>query len=176
MLTVTLTELDRSGPIRVRGEIPAEDPTWSDWDEELASPVSVDLLVSATPTGQVLARGDVEVSIARTCRRCLDPVEVRLAEELTLLWVPSDRRGGRNAEDAGEEEGFRLLEPMGNELDLGPALREELVLATPTYVTCGEDCRGLCPVCGTNLNEETCDCDPVEPDPRWDALRDLTEN
>ncbi len=173
MLTVTLTELDRSGPVRVRGEIPAEDPIWSDWDEELTSPVSVDLSVSATPTGQVLARGNVQATIAQTCRRCLDPVEVRLDEELTLLWVPPDRRGGG---DAAEDDGVRKLDPVGNELDLGPAIREELVLAAPAYVTCREDCRGLCPVCGINLNEETCDCDPVEPDPRWDALRDLTEN
>ncbi|TVR63859.1 MAG: DUF177 domain-containing protein [Gemmatimonadales bacterium] len=175
MLTVSLTELDRTGPIRLRDEISGDDPLWSDWAGELISPVSVDVKVSATPTGQVVALGRFQARLGRECRRCLEPVEVSLDEELTLLWVPPDRRRGAPS-DTDENEGVRQLDPVGDQLDLSPAIREEVVLAAPVFVTCRDDCRGLCPVCGINLNQETCDCDPDEPDPRWDALRALTED
>jgi len=175
MLTVSLTELDRSGPIRLHGEISGDDPLWSDWTGRLVAPVSVDVTVSATPTGQVVVRGVFRTRLSQECRRCLEAVEVPLEEELTLLWVPPDRRRGDPA-DADEEEGVRRLDPLGDQLDLSPAIREEVVLVAPVYVTCSDGCRGLCPVCGINLNQKTCDCDPIEPDPRWDALRALTED
>jgi uncharacterized protein len=51
-------------------------------------------------------------------------------------------------------------------------IREELILAVPEYVLCREECRGLCPRCGKDLNEGPCACRP-EPDPRWAALEAL---
>jgi uncharacterized protein len=55
-------------------------------------------------------------------------------------------------------------------------LREELLLATPAYPVCKADCKGMCPSCGARLGEEACDCATEEVDPRWDALRRLSEH
>ena len=62
---------------------------------------------------------------------------------------------------------------QGEGLLLEDALREQVLLAVPLKAICREDCKGLCPHCGKNLNLETCSCsEPVE-DPRWSALKDL---
>jgi uncharacterized protein len=58
-------------------------------------------------------------------------------------------------------------------LELGQAVREEVVLAMNPYVVCDPECPGLCPQCGANLKEGPCGCEEDELDPRWDALREL---
>jgi uncharacterized protein len=52
-------------------------------------------------------------------------------------------------------------------------VREQIVLALPGYPVCGEGCKGLCSVCGANLNERDCGCDRHVPDPRWAGLKNL---
>jgi uncharacterized protein len=66
-----------------------------------------------------------------------------------------------------------MLSPNEYEVDLAPYVHEAIVLSAPMVVVCREDCRGLCPSCGVNLNRETCTCRP-NADPRWDALRKLS--
>ena len=63
---------------------------------------------------------------------------------------------------------------MGEEIDLELPVRDALLLDLPTAPLCREDCAGLCPACGADQNETSCDCDLSIPDPRWDALRELT--
>ena len=73
-----------------------------------------------------------------------------------------------------EDPAARVVEPQAVELDLRPTIREELILSAPAYLLCREDCRGLCPGCGQDLNLGSCTC-PSSRDPRWgalDALRD----
>jgi len=52
-------------------------------------------------------------------------------------------------------------------------VREQVFLSLPARSLCGEDCKGLCPRCGKNLNSESCNCDAAPADPRWSALSDL---
>ena len=59
-----------------------------------------------------------------------------------------------------------------HELDMRPALREQWLLAVPAFVHCREDCKGLCPTCGTDLNVGACDCAPTT-DSRWESLRNV---
>jgi uncharacterized protein len=61
----------------------------------------------------------------------------------------------------------------GNELDLTEVAREQILLNLPETVLCREDCRGICPTCGKDLNEGDCSCGGGEIDPRWAALKDL---
>ena len=61
----------------------------------------------------------------------------------------------------------------GNEVDLAPAVREQILLALPMGALCVEGCRGLCQACGQNLNVKDCGCDHDVPDPRWAALRSI---
>ena len=62
---------------------------------------------------------------------------------------------------------------VGEGLLLEDALREQVLLATPVRALCRDDCKGLCPHCGRNLNVEQCNCEQHVSDPRWDALSDI---
>ena len=57
-----------------------------------------------------------------------------------------------------------------------PAIREAWLLAAPTFVQCREDCKGLCPTCGTDWNVADCDCEPVNIDSRWEKLRAIRDD
>src|SRR5690606_41706177 len=61
----------------------------------------------------------------------------------------------------------------GTEVDLAPAVREQILLTLPMSALCKDDCRGLCQVCGQDLNERECGCDRRVTDPRWAALRSV---
>ena len=74
-------------------------------------------------------------------------------------------------EEVDDPDVFRIP-PRAVELDLRPAIREQWLLAVPSYALCREECRGLCPRCGADLNAGECECPPAA-DSRWEALRGL---
>ena len=74
----------------------------------------------------------------------------------------------------GYESGARLPDDGDAVAKRWSAIRDELILAAPRYLQCRDDCRGLCPRCGQDLNAGPCGCAP-EPDPRWSALYALRE-
>ena len=74
---------------------------------------------------------------------------------------------------ADEDDQVEFFE--NNRIDLGPLIREQLMMAVPMKGLCREECRGLCPICGQDLNQGTCQCQVEETDPRLAVLRDLLE-
>lgn len=107
----------------------------------------------------ILVQGVLDTHIVAECARCLTPTLVPVALELEELfsYPPSP-------------ETIYSVEETGN-LDLAPLIREEAILAVPMGVLCRPDCAGLCPECGQNLNEGTCDCAREQIDPRFAILR-----
>jgi len=166
MLRVDLGQLDREGSVAVEASISAEDELWKDTDLRWVGNVSVKLRATFAGTGEVVARGNVHGVLRHECRRCLEAVDTPFASDLTLVFVADGSEGD-------EESGAYAFESTGSELELGEAVREELLLAINPYVVCNPECKGLCPRCGTNLNEGPCGCTEDEVDPRWGALRDL---
>ncbi len=120
---------------------------------------------------QVTLRGQLQVDGGAECARCLAPFVFRLESEILVL---ADRRGSDEPRDeaALEEEGSVLYHD-GLELDLTGLLREAIILEVPVVLVCRPDCRGLCPLCGQDLNVGTCSCAPPKGDARWEALKDL---
>lgn len=173
MPRVSLKDLRRLGRLELEASVPEDDPLWRATGLTFGSPVRLVAAVTASASGQVALTGQASARLVHDCRRCLARVEASLEQPLEFLWWPSTpESGGPGAQDNGE---VRLLEPNAAEIDVGEALREELVLTAPAYLVCSEECRGLCPHCGVNLNETTCECATDEPDPRWDALRALNK-
>lgn len=104
---------------------------------------------------------------ATPCHRCLDEVRQPVEGEFELVV----RRSG-SSDSAGEtEEGYLVLPLGAHEVSLGPFIHESFVVSIPMVIQCGEDCRGLCPKCGANLNRDTCGCVAESTDERWDGLR-----
>jgi DUF177 domain-containing protein len=118
--------------------------------------------------------GDFSAKLELLCARCLEPVAREVAKRFNLLYRPQGADAGKeelSVTTAEAEVGYY----QGEALLLEDVLREQVLLALPIKAICREDCRGLCPHCGKNLNVEQCNCaEPLE-DPRWSALKDIRE-
>ena len=113
-------------------------------------------------------QGDFEVP----CARCLDPVRHSLGGDFDLLFRPLGADAGpadRSLAAPDTEIGYYQEEG----LVLEDVLREQVLLSLPVRSLCRQDCKGLCPRCGHNLNSEPCTCEETPSDPRWGALSEL---
>jgi DUF177 domain-containing protein len=117
-------------------------------------------------------KGDLSTRLELPCARCLEPVERDIFRKFDLLYRPqgSDARAEElSVTDAEAEIGYYT----GEGVELDDVLREQVLLSLPLKALCKDDCRGLCPHCGKNLNEGQCSCSTKEEDPRWEALKDI---
>ncbi|MBZ5645784.1 MAG: DUF177 domain-containing protein [Acidobacteriia bacterium] len=118
--------------------------------------------------------GDYRTRVELPCARCLDPVLRDVASSFDLLYRPlgvDATTHERAVHEADTEIGYYV----GEGLQLQDVLREQVLLAVPIKAVCREDCKGICPHCGRNLNLESCQCGASQPDPRWNALKDLKD-
>jgi len=118
--------------------------------------------------------GELSVQIEIPCARCLEPIARDLNRKFDLLYRPQGSDAGReelSVTAAEAEIGYY----RGEGLLLEDVLREQVLLALPLRVICREDCKGLCPHCGQNLNWGQCNCAEPQEDPRWSALKDIRE-
>lgn len=117
-------------------------------------------------------RGKLFAGFEVNCARCLEPVAQDVARDFELLYRPLGADAGRDelsVTDAEAEIGYY----QGEGLLLEDVLREQVLLTLPVKVTCSEDCKGLCPQCGMNLNQRQCSCATLVEDPRWSALKEI---
>jgi uncharacterized protein len=117
-------------------------------------------------------RGRLAAGLELQCARCLDPVKQDVKREFELLYRPLGVDAGRDeisVTDAEAEIGYY----QGEGILLEDVLREQVLLALPMRITCRDDCKGLCPQCGKNLNQEQCACAIPMEDPRWNALKEI---
>ena len=125
---------------------------------------SLNGLVRATRTPQgILLQADFHTIIDLECVRCLTDYQQTLMVNFTELYAFSQRY----VTDSG------LLMPETGIIDLSPVLREYALLEIPISPLCRPDCKGLCPICGNNLNESTCYHEEESGDPRLASLRSL---
>jgi uncharacterized protein len=115
-------------------------------------------------------QGRVDGDVKGTCSRCLEEYTFPLALEFAFVFAPHSER---NPEPDLEEDDADLSFYEGDEVDLSPLLRDQILLALPTRPICSESCAGLCPQCGANHNVTSCDCHTEEGDPRLAILRKL---
>lgn len=127
----------------------------------------------------VFASGTFRGELTVACSRCVGPVKLPLDEKLLVTFMPKHELPDEDEEAAAGEEGAEVsagdldvFPYEGEWIDLEPLFREQFVLAIPYAPLCSEDCKGLCPQCGADLNTGTCTCQkPI--DPRLAALKGL---
>ena len=148
----------------------ADTSEWGDVLEggHLESPVQAGL--DLTRNGRdIFVKGRAGVTAVLECGRCLE--EYVLALEAPLeLWVIA---GGET--DSEKRENIIEIPAGAGYADLTDHIRSELLVQMPLKRLCKADCRGLCPVCGTNLNVASCGCHIASHDARWGALRKMKE-
>lgn len=166
MLNLSLTAVSKA-EVPIEEEISASDPLVEELGVALVEPMRLELTASSVGEG-VLVRGRVHAVLSLECRRCVKAVPYTMDEGLDFLYEPL------NADEENELAGeVYPLPSRGDDLDLRPALREQLLLRVPQYVECSSSCRGLCPQCGVDLNEGSCDCVPDTRESPWDALKNV---
>lgn len=162
MLRIDLRAL-REGPIDTRADVPVDDPLLADLEFTVAAPVGVRGTLTESGPDVCYWHAEIRTTVEAGCRRCLAPVPVEVGAEVRVLLMTGE---------TGDDPSTYPIPADADEVQLGDVVREELILAVPDFVVCRDDCRGLCPQCGMDLNNGPCDCRP-EPDPRWAALEGL---
>jgi uncharacterized protein len=120
---------------------------------------------------EIRIRGNLSVYVEAPCDRCLEPARSRLAKDFDLVYMPTpeDLTGERAIDEAASDVGFY----SGAGIELNDVLREVVLLALPMRWMCQDDCKGICPSCGRNRNEEDCSCNNKAADDRWSKLRSI---
>ena len=162
MLRVNLRALEH-GSVEIAGSLAPDDPRLDGLDVELAKPVEVTGQLAGVGPGRYYWRGEVTTTARGQCRRCLTPVDVAVAVPVGVMFTD---------DPSADDPSAWVIEPDATVLDLSETVREELILSAPTFVLCRDDCRGLCPGCGEDLNVGSCRCRPST-DPRWGSLETL---
>ena len=125
----------------------------------------------------IFARGKLTGHLAVACSRCVGRVDVPIDEDIAVSFLPADRvPGDDELDEAAAEDDEDVYPYEGESIDLGALFRERLIMAVPFAPLCREDCKGLCPVCGAELNAGECGCEREVGDPRLSALRDLARD
>jgi len=132
------------------------------------APATVDLTLLDSGSG-IVATGSIRADLSVECSRCLVPFSLHVEAPVDGLFLDEAQ-----AAAAGEDEEFERL--RGHRADLRPLLDASLRIELPFAPVHDESCKGICPHCGCNLNEETCECESeAEPGGPFDALRGLLE-
>jgi uncharacterized protein len=143
----------------------------ADVDFRVITPVSLSFDIFKDKQAFRLA-GRVQTTLELKCSRCLEPFTAPVDQAFDLRYQPHTANTGEGEREI-EEDDLTTAFYENDEIDLGHLMHEQFVLSLPMKPLCGDDCKGLCPVCGTNLNRGTCDCKPVWEDPRLAVLKKL---
>ncbi len=121
---------------------------------------------------RLLVKGEVHATLTLFCGRCLEPFPYRVDVEFMDEYLPMEvlEREEEEVELSREEADLAFY---GESMVLEDIYMEKIYLSMPMKPLCSQDCKGLCPLCGTNLNLGFCGCSREEVDPRWEALKEL---
>jgi len=138
----------------------------------LMSPVTAGLELNRAGK-EIIISGRMKAEMKLQCSRCLATFTRNLEIPLEVVYHPLAELGPERHELKDDELDMGFY--RGEELDLEELLTEQLLLNVQMKPLCSEECRGLCPKCGTDLNVEKCNCEQKEVDPRLEVLRNFLE-
>jgi uncharacterized protein len=149
MLQVDIRDL-RRGPVATEGKLTPQDPLFEGLGVRLVSPVTVEGVLESAGHDGYFWHGRFSSQVQSVCRRCLEEFITPVAQDVEVIF-------SADPELQDDPSVYPLREPLA-QVDLRPAVREELALAVETFPLCREDCRGLCARCGADLNRGPCQC------------------
>ncbi len=132
------------------------------------------LEVTKRDDGRVIVEGSFNVVLKLTCSRCLEPFDFTVTESFKDVFFPSSLCFHHGVHELSREE-LEVLYYSHGEIDLSLIYLEKTYLAIPMKPLCSEDCKGICPICGKNLNYGECGCNRRSTDPRWQKLAEIKE-
>lgn len=168
-MNINVAQVSKEEGLTIHYLFPEGEPGLGGQDTRLTG--RPELHLQATRDGsKVQLTGKLNASVSFDCDRCLKPLTICVEQTFDLTYVPPGRL--EEEKELGEDD---LLVAFYTDqvIDLDDLVREQTELALPMSRLCGDECRGLCPVCGHNLNGGDCICRPEDVDPRWAALSEL---
>jgi uncharacterized protein len=137
----------------------------------VVAPVRVDLEIHKDKDRFRLV-GTARTELELVCSRCLEPFRMPFDGQFDLRYLPASELAHEDEREVGEDD-LDTSYYRDDQIDLNELLREQFYLALPMKPLCREQCAGLCPQCGTNLNTGRCQCTPGWVDPRLAPLGTL---
>ena len=123
----------------------------------------------------IRAQGEVETRVRLACSRCLTEYETEIVSSFTIFYVPS--ASGTQDEEVELAEQDLISVPFGgDEIDFTDEIAEQVLMEIPLKPLCKEECRGLCPNCGADLNLADCSCSRTPVNLKFSALQNLKED
>lgn len=132
---------------------------------EIMEKSPVKLTVTNIEPGKARVEGSVKLTFRTVCDRCLTEVPTILDLKFERTVASPETAEDDDADDLSFMEGYQL--------NVETFVYHEIIGNWPAKILCKEDCKGLCPVCGQNLNERDCGCDTFVPDPRMAVIQDI---
>lgn len=134
---------------------------------EIRNLTPVEVSGEATKLGDLYyVNGNMKADIDYVCARCLRPFRQHTE-------VPFSETFASEESLLADEEDSDIIPLEGDEIELIPLLQEDFLLDIPAFPLCEDDCKGLCPTCGVNRNEQACGCKNERIDPRLAGLADF---
>lgn len=178
------------GPIKGRKgaslDLDFEERMPAPWDDHVDFVDAVTVSAKVTNTGRgFFVSGDARVQALITCDRCLETYATELAAQFEQEFRPATEPESRwakprvvdpptsDAEETNDEDDHRTFD--GETIDLDDTVGEAFLLSAPSKFICRDDCKGICPQCGANRNEQACKCENRTVDPRLMGLADLLD-
>ncbi len=118
----------------------------------------------------VVMNGKIEYTLAGECARCLKPFDKTIETNFEAVLL---QQLDETVEDESDEIRLKITDGC---VDLEEIIKQMIYLSLPMKSLCKEDCKGICPNCGVNLNYEECKCENNLTDPRFDKLKDLLKD
>ena len=122
---------------------------------------------------EIRVAGNLSVTMELSCSRCLEPAQCGIEKTFDLFFRESDEDLIDEDDVELNEEDTRTAFLAGTQLAIGDVLREQVLLALPMKALCRVDCKGLCPVCGTNRNQNSCTCSVDVFSPHMEKLLEI---
>ena len=119
--------------------------------------------------------GHIRATLELTCGGCLGTFRYEVAEGFDLTFVPDAESADPLPEQELESDDLGMIPYRDDRLELLAPLQEQLLLAVPMHPLCSADCRGLCPVCGVDLNTRVCSCEKEIFNSKFGALAQLKD-
>ncbi len=168
-MIINLVQIENNFPFDLLIE-----PSLIDLDDEIAG-LTKPLQIFGQLTKklvQVDVEGKISGEIELICSRCLETATTKIENNFKVAFVTTEYFTTETEAELNEED-LEVSLYDGETIDLIELAREQMLLEVPTHFVCKDDCKGLCPKCGNNLNNQICNCETKEIDPRWQSLRQL---
>jgi uncharacterized protein len=171
-MKIQVSQISEDEGLEIQEVFPEHEPALRSEDGPILGTTSIDARASRAGD-ELRLTGRVMATVQTDCARCLMPFPIHVDESFDLFYIPSVGRLGPDEERELAKDDLLVAFYRDDWLDLDDVVREQIELALPMARVCRDECRGLCPDCGANLNESRCSCIADEPDPRWAALEQL---